>query len=387
MKKILLVIGAVALLFPSIVFAEKTHVSDTYPLLMRGVRPIGMGNAFLAMKGTDQNTLFYNPAAIRDYGNDTKWITGLLPVPGFEFNYGTINLIRDVFDFKDDLDKETTDSGKVGVFRTFINKHVGEFHDLALHTPLIGAYNRYFSASLILDSKTDISFRNRAFPNFEIKASNLAGMAFGSAYGFLNDSLEVGAAVKVLYGVANEQIITTSDILINNMDDFKWSNWKRGLGIGFDIGVKYEIYDFGQDWIDTLKPTIAVTYQNVGKTRFIAMKKNGGPDSLPQSVSAGIGVHPIIGPIETSILVDIREINVKKDFLMKLNAGVEARFHERLGLKPALRAGCNQGYAAFGGGLEIWKLTWNVAYFARELGENTREKAAWRIANEFIWKF
>ena len=47
--------------------APTVSIGHTYPSLMRGVRPIGMGNAFVAMPGTDENAMFYNPAAINDY--------------------------------------------------------------------------------------------------------------------------------------------------------------------------------------------------------------------------------------------------------------------------------------------------------------------------------
>lgn len=375
-----------AMLAPFIVRAEKTNIANTYPILGRGVRPLGMGNAFLTMKGSDENILFYNPAAIADLSNDTKFTTGLLP-PSFEINYEVIQLTLDIFDFKDDLDVAATDSAKIDVFQTFVDQHIGSFYSMETRAPIIGVYNKYFAVSLISDSKLGVSFRNRAFPNFEIRATSLAGLAFGTAYGFFEDSLDVGVAAKVLYGAENEQIVTTNEILAQTLDDFKWENWKRGLAVGADIGVKYEIYDFGQNWIDTLHPTVAVAYQNIGKTRFIAMKKNGGPEDLPQSVSAGIGIHPKIGEIETSVLVDFREINVKQDFLMKLNVGAEARFPQRMGLRPSIRGGMNQGYPTVGAGLEIWKLVWNVAFFGKEVGEVTRQKAGYRIANEFTWRF
>ena len=387
-RAVILLALVAAFLVPAITSAENTNIANTYPLLGRGVRPLGMGNAFLTMKGTDENALFYNPAAIRDFTGEVKFTTGLLPAPPFEINYSVIQLTKDIFDFQDDLDASNTSSGDIDLFRDFVDKHIGSFYSMELRTPIIGAYNRYFAVSLINDDRFGVSFRNRAFPNFEIKSVNVAGIAVGSAYGFFEERLEVGAAAKILYGVSNEQIITTTDILSGSLgDDFKWKNWKRGLGVGFDLGVKYEIHDFGQDWIDLLKPTVAVVYQNVGNTRFSFMKKNGGPDALPQSVGAGIGIHPTLGTIETSLCVDFRELNIKEDFLLKLNVGAEARFPTFGILKPYLRAGLNQGYPAFGGGLDIWKATWNVAFFGKEVGDTTRQKGGYRIANEFSWKF
>jgi len=385
MKRLFIAFGLLLTLLPELASAQVTHFGLNYPLVGRGVRPLGMGNAFLTMKGTDQNTIFYNPAAIADYSNEVTLFTEI--PPGFEFNYGTINLIRDVFNFKDDLDKQTTDSGKTDVFRNFVNSHMGEFHDIGIHFPIIGAYNRYFYATLINDDQFAISFRNRAFPNFEIRSYNVAGVQVGSAYKFLEDTLSVGAAVKGLYGVANDAIVTTNDILINNFDDFKWNNWKRGLGVGFDLGVKYDIPDFGMDWLDTIRPSVAVTYQNIGNTKFRWMKKNGGPDDLPQSVSAGMGIYPTLGAVKTALLVDIREINVREDFLLKLNAGAEAIFPSVFLFKPSLRAGVNQGYPTVGGGLEIGFFTWNLAFFGKEMGQYTREKAGYRLASEFVWSF
>lgn len=385
MKKIIFSLIAIALL-SSAAFANDTNIPNLYPSLGRSMRALGMGNAFLTMKGSDESAMFYNPAAIHDYSNEVMINTGIIP-PSFAFNYGTINLIRDTFNFKDNLNQQTTDSGKIDSFNTFINKHIGEFHDLEVNAPLFGMYNRYFAVSIINDDRFGISFRNRAFPNFEIRATGLAGVQAGSAIGLFNDSLELGAAVKVLYGVERARVISTNDILINNFDDFKWSNWSRGLGVGGDVGAKYLVPDFGSDFLDSLKLTLAASYQNIGKTKFRWMKKNGGPDPLPQSVSAGIGVHPLLGPVETSIMVDIREINIKQDFLMRLNAGVEARFPERAGLRTALRAGCNQGYPTVGGSLGVWKFRWDVAYFGKELGQYTREKGGYRIASGFMWTF
>ncbi|MBI2092668.1 MAG: hypothetical protein HYY43_06975 [Deltaproteobacteria bacterium] len=369
----------------STVLAEKTHIGNTYPSLGRGIRPLGMGNAFLTMKGDDENTIFYNPAAIRDYSNDTRFITNL-PVPVVEINWSVIQLTKDLFDFAGDIDDAGSDSATIDTFQTFVDNHTGKFYSLEARTNLIGAYNRYFYVTVPYDSKLGVSFRQSFVPNFEIKSTGLAGVVVGSGYGFFEDTLTIGAAVKTLYGVENEQIITTSDILASSLDEFKWNGWKRGIGIGGDVGVKYEIYDFGQDWIDTLRPTVAVTYQNIGDTKFRLMKKNGAPDKLPQSVSAGIGFFPVFGDVHTALLVDVREINIKEDFLMKLNAGAEAKFPLIIG-KPAIRGGLNQGYPTGGVGFEIGKLVWNMAFFGKEVGETTRQKGGYRLANEFTWRF
>ncbi len=390
MKKIIVLAVLICLAASSLLAAplpqEKTHFTNTTPTLYRGVRPLGMGNAFLAMKGSDPYAIYYNPAAIWDYKNNITWSTGLLPFPPTEMSYSTIGLISDISNFKDDLDAAAGTSAKIDVFNDFINKHIGEFNETELRLPVIAAFSKYFYVGAIVEGESALSFRNRAFTNFELKSTVYGGLTLGSAYGLFDDLLELGVAVNVLYALQNERVITTGDILANNFDDYKLDNWSRGLGIGADVGVKFQIPDFGVDIIDTLKPTLAVTYQNIGNTKFRWMKHNGAPESIQQSVSAGIGISPLIGVMETNVLVDFREINVREDFLLKLNAGAEVKFPFVWGT-PSFRVGANQGYPAFGAGIKLWKMTWNAAYYGRELGQYTRAKCGWRLANEFIWNF
>ncbi len=388
MKKLIVLFAVAVMALPQLAhaIAMKTNIADSFPSFGRSVRALGMGNAMLSAKGIDQNAMFYNPSAIADYEGEVTYYTGLIP-PAFEFNYSAIALTKDLFNLKDDLDKATTASAKTNVFRNFVDKHVGSSYDLDVRLPLFGAYNRYFSVALLSDNRMGISFRNRAFPNYEIRATSISGVGLGSAYALFEDTLEIGAMAKVLYGIENEQIITIADILSGNMDNFKWKYWKRGMGVGFDVGAKYQVPDFGQDWIDTLRPAVAVTYQDIGNTKFRWMKKNGAPSRLDQSVSAGFSLNPVFGAVETSLNVDFRQLNLKQEFILKLNAGIEARFPERYGMKPSLRAGCNQGYPTVGGGIQIGFFNWDVAFYGKELGESTREKGAYRLASEWSYRF
>ncbi len=42
----------------------KVHAEE-FPSIYRGIRPLGMGNAFITV-ADDENTLFYNPAGLND---------------------------------------------------------------------------------------------------------------------------------------------------------------------------------------------------------------------------------------------------------------------------------------------------------------------------------
>lgn len=384
----LIILGLMLSLAAPEAIAEDTNISDTFPSIGRGVRPLGMGNAFLSMKVQDENALFYNPATIRNFSNETKFTTGFLPAPVFEINFEVITLVQDILDFSDDLDNSSSDSGDVSTFEDFVDQSIGKFYSSEIRIPIFGVYNKFFALSVISDNKLGVSFRNRAFPNFELMAKSYSGIAVGGAYGVLCDTLTFGLAMKFLYAIENQQVITISDILTDALGQFGWSDWKRGLGIGVDLGVWYQFPDFDIGILDELQPTIAITYQDIGHTRFPLMNTSAGrPEHIPQSISLGFGVHPTFGPVDMSFLVDFRELNRDSDFLMKLNIGVEARFPKRYGFKPSVRVGLNQGYPTVGAGIEIWKLVWNVAFFGKEVGESTYSKGGYRFANEFTWRF
>ena len=379
MKKILF--GCVSLLLISgASFAAQTSIPDNYPSLGRGLRPLGMGNAFLTVKGTDDNALYYNPAAINDY---EKTLNFRLLSPTADINMGVINVVKDVFSLSKDLKNATTDSAKTDVFNTFFDKHVGSFDSVNLLIPMFGVRNKYFAMSALVDSRTTVAIRNRAFPNFELKTRNDGGVVLGGAYGFLFDDLQVGAATKFLYRIGIQRTVTTNDILNGSLaDSIGFNQWGKGFGVGLDLGAKYKIPAFDVDLLDTLQPTVAVTYQDVGNTRF-----TGGASDTPQSISAGLGVHPDLGPVGLSVVADMREINQKESFMKKFHFGVEARLKEMLATSLAVRAGVNQGYPATG-----LTITWpffgiDVAFYGEEMGTVTSQKADYHVATALNFAF
>jgi len=357
-----------------------TSIPDNYPSLGRGIRPLGMGNAFLSMKGTDDNALYYNPAAINDFDRNIDF---RMPSPIVDFNTGMIDTVKDVFDLADDLDKETSDSGKTTTFNTFFNNHVGDFNSVNLLLPFFGVQHKRIAASVVLDSRSTISLRNRAFPNFELKTRNDGGVIVGGAHGFFFDDLQVGAAVKFLYRVGLEEIITMNDILAGSLDSqIGLDQWKKGFGVGGDVGVKYKVYDFESSVMEFLQPTVAATWQDVGNTRF-----SGGAPNTRQSMSAGFGIHPELGPAQFSILADFREINQKQDLMKKMHAGVEARFKELLFTETAIRGGVNQGYPTAGLSLDWPVFGIDVAFYGEEVGKTTRQKAVYHLATALNFVF
>ncbi|MBI4126589.1 MAG: hypothetical protein HY465_03765, partial [Deltaproteobacteria bacterium] len=300
------IFAAVIVFSSTVSFAENTGIGNEYPSLNRGVRALGMGNAFVSQKGTDYNAQFYNPAAINDFEKKHHF---LFVNPGADMNTGIINTINDVLDLSDDLDADGSDSEKLDTFDAFVLAHAGDFNHAVVNLPLFHIRHKYYAAGLIVDGRTTISLRNPTFPNFELKSVNDAGIAGGGAYAFFDDSLQVGLNLKVLYRAAIEEQITSNDILNQDLGDIVgWSAWSKGYGVGVDLGTKYAL----PWWKETLHPTFAVVIQDIADTRF-----SGGAPKTPMSVSAGGGVFPKFGPVEFGVLADFREINQQQDFLKK----------------------------------------------------------------------
>ena len=120
--------------------------ASEYPVLFRGVRPLGMGGAFLALSD-DENALFYNPAGL----NDVKGFGGAAILnPYVALSEDSVQLYKDI------QDVEGTDAVQVA---NLLNQHVGEHqHVQAAMFPLDtekalkqlypnGILSRYTSAS------------------------------------------------------------------------------------------------------------------------------------------------------------------------------------------------------------------------------------------------
>ncbi len=380
MKRLLILsLALMPLMLPGILFAQSaTSIPDEYPSLFKGTRPAGMGNAFIAMPGSDENAPFYNPASINDF--ERKLYFRLLSFAG-DFSPGLIGLGKDVFDLASDIDKESTDSGKINVFRAFVDKHTGEFESVGLRLPILQVQHKWFSASILTDSRTTISFRNRAFTNFEISSRSDMGGTLGGAYGFFDDRLQAGVNVKVLHRLSIDETITTDDI-VNAADFNAVVPRRRATGVGFDLGLKGTLPTFNQKWLEILKPTAGFTWQDIGNTRF----GNNVPDT-PQSVGAGFAIHPTWRSWEFHVANDFRELNQGVDFIKKWNVGAEAVAPKLWFFRPSVRIGANQGYLAAGTTLDFKAVKFEFATYGEEAGAVSRQKELRRLAFNLSFGF
>jgi hypothetical protein len=358
--------------------AAQTGIPNSYPSLMRGVRPLGMGNALIALSGTDENAMFYNPAAINDYGPHFAF---RFVSPTIDFSPGAISLFKDVKNMATNINDATTSADKTRIFRDFVDQHAGQFESVGLNLPLLTMMNKWITFSLLGQNRTSMSFRNRAFTNIEIMSRTDTGGVIGTSYNFKNalgikENVQLGVDMKMIYSLFSiNSTVTTGDI-INSASFSDTIPRSNSFGVGGDIGLKADVPVFGVGWLEKLAPSVGVAYQDVGNTRF----QNGVPD-IEQSVSVGLGFSPKIGKFQFRFDNDFRQLNQTTDFINKWNIGAEVVGPRMLGFfTPAIRVGGDQGYITGGVTLDFRFMKLEFATYGEDAGQFGREKELRRLA-------
>jgi hypothetical protein len=162
-----------------------------------------------------------------------------------------------------------------------------------------------------------------------------------------------------------------------------------GAGIGLDLGLIAEL-----GWF-----TIGVAIRDLAGTQFkydqtsvstlvstfnSQMKfPSGTPIAadqyvIPMDVGVGVALHPDLGPfkyfLDPSVSVEMHDLvgafSGTESAWAQLHVGAELTMLSLI----SLRAGLNQGYVTFGGGMKLLFLDLNLALFTRELGLHAGDK-------------
>jgi len=367
--KILLVLSLAALFVPS-AHAEDL-VQRSGPRTMQGVRPLGMGNAFIASKGTDENAIFYNPAGINDY--EKKFHFQFL-LPTAEFSYKAINFFAsDLSDLADDINAESTNAGKINAFQAFATQNSGRYEEVGVRGNLVTMMHKYVTASLFYSSDAVIALTNPASTTIDIEALTQVGLQVGSAYSFFDGNLQVGGAVKVIERHLVDQTVTQRDVIANATFGDIFSLKEFGLGIGADIGLKGKLPIKNNKTWDNLDPVFAITLQDIGHTRFFFGDNVG---RQKQSLSAGFTLNPQLGRFVGLFALDVRELEYRTDFLNKFHAGFELTLPDisKVLRSASVRVGVNQMYITGGFGLDFRYFKINAATYGRDIATRTLQK-------------
>ncbi len=113
-----------------------------------------------------------------------------------------------------------------------------------------------------------------------------------------------------------------------------------------------------------LKPTIAIVWNDVGSTRYQMTSGTQDPPAQKDNLIFGASIENqfLFGTWTNALEYKYITTN-NEDFSKKLSVGTELSY----GVVD-LRAGFSQGYLTYGGGIDLWVLKADVAYYAVELG-------------------
>lgn len=336
------------------------------PRIMQGIRPLGMGGAFIAMDSKDENTLFYNPAGINDFSLTPHM---QLLLPSAQLSAHAIKLATDSLDLvNDSFGGDQSDTKKLSGFQDFSDKNSGQFQETVVNGSFVSLMQKYVALSLLYDVHVVAGLRNPASLQLESDALVHTGVQVGSAFSLFDKNLQVGAAIKVLGRDAIQETFTIRDAIAGDADNVQVD--KYGFGVGGDIGVKGHIPWDNKVW-SYLNPTFATTLQDIGKTRF-----SNDVTSIPQSWTVGAAVHPNFWLVHSTFDLDYRDLDHRGGFLTKTYMGYEMMIPDigKVLKSAAVRFGLGQGYLSAGIGADIKIVKINLATFGREAGSLTHSK-------------
>ena len=319
--------------------------AEELPALYRGVRPLGMGGAFLTLSD-DENALFYNPAGL----NDVKGFGGMgILNPEAGLSKESIDLYRDI------KDVEGTDTTQV---INLLQKHVGE-HVHARATLFPHVYLHNFAIGVLGQGTMDLEVRNPAFPEAVSDVKVDAGGVVGGAIGLWDRTVQLGVTGKYVQREGIKRTFQPTDIVVD-FDPF--ANRIKAHDVAFDAGIKLNAPVL-------LKPSLAVVLQNITDLDFDTL------GVIPQQLNIGVGIHPDFWILDNRLVIEVddvtKQVGSDKDFYKRVHMGAEVK----LPMILALRVGVNQGYYTAGATIDLWILKLAAATYAEEVGAFAGQRA------------
>lgn len=351
-------ISTILLLCISLFYSNSSILEATErPWTHFGLRPLGMGNAFVAV-ADDYNSIFYNPAGLARLKTWDFEILNLQLVLSAEAR----DLLSEVGDIKsstDSIDLIENNSGENQYFAMGITPHF---------------VMRNFGFAIGIESSASAIFHRDI--SVDIKAGAEVVVPIGMAMNFLDERLSVGINIKnrIVAFVDQTFSMDALDALggsgENSLEDYIYS----GKGIGADLGVLFTP-------TQTMEPTIGLSITDIAGTSFDSYSVAGGslgtPPIVLPSVNLGLSIKPFsLGGSYVRAAVDMHSINLPYSFSKKLQGGVE------YGLGDVLRvqAGLYKGYLTAGLQLDGGVVNFKFVTYAEELGSVAGHKSSRRYA-------
>lgn len=329
-----------------------------------GVRPLGMGNAFVAV-ADDFNALFYNPAGLARL---SSWSMELIN-PSLGISSNTVKAVQDV----NGLMNGSADAGTNAVttaLKTFESlEGKNQYLNLGFTPHLIFPG---FGLGIGVDLGGSIVVHHQVAADIDAGITALVPITYAKS--MLEDRLSLGASVKGAFtsgvdrefSIADITAFTKSSSTTSTTDsDKKLKDYVvGGKGVGVDVGMLFTP-------VKTMEPTFGMSIADFGGTPYQPTDENlGKPKPRQPSVNTGISFKPYMSNGSYLLAaLDVHAINQPTHYSKKVNIGTEYG----LGKILKLEAGLHQGELSAGVQLDAWLLILRFATYAEQLGPTAGE--------------
>ncbi|QEN05729.1 hypothetical protein EW093_13740 [Thiospirochaeta perfilievii] len=403
MKKLILLIISILIIF-------NIHGEDSFfekKVSFNSPKILGMGNTFVA-NANGLESFEYNPAGLNGDGSFTI------------FN-GNFNLISNFIQLSDDLvasyneanstDKTSIELGDLSYYLDPINRReiIGALISQAT-TPYL---NNKYANGLGYSSSISLGYAGNGFGfgllfslDSEVYGESLTVTQLDSilttslllGYGISLDlgiiGLEIGAAARPMYKIRTTTSLNpvVEYLLAENSGNTTFIeelDYKTGVGIGFDLGVKARFMGLtaGIALLDIFGTTInysSSSYDDIINGDFLGSKSVDDIYITPTTLNLGLSFNPGLGSVSRvfnpTLSIDysvpfitdgsLEDYAMSSQFWRNLSLGAEVELFSLL----SLRSGLNQGYFTAGFGLELFILDVNFAIYSKELGARVGDR-------------
>jgi hypothetical protein len=335
--------------------------ADEYSYIYKGIRPMGMGGAFVAVSD-DANALFYNPAGL---ARIEKTRMSILPLE-VEVAKNSLDIYKDASDVDFDDPTETTE---------FLRDNIGERAHLAVN--VFPYYSRpRFALAFYGTARVDLEVENRAYPEVYTHVVSDMGGAIGYAHPLLDDALSLGGTFKFNHRQSLKETYTVTDITGDLNDEIK-DDLQKGNGILIDLGVQYSFKEYD---LEALR--VGMSANNLGGASM------GDAEDIDDHVD--IGVSYVIDKLwitKTTLAFDYVDLfsqySGDDDIAKRIRMGVEFKFPVLL----TLRLGLYEGYFSGGVSLDGKFVQLDVLTYTEEIGAYAGQRDDTRYVMRFLMGF
>lgn len=338
----------------------------------RGPRPLGMGDAFVAV-ANDYNALLYNPA-------------GLARLEQGQINMSIDAGISAAFQkFNSDIAKtgeiQGTEAEKTDAYMNLLKTYYGQYFSMRAGL-LEAAWVRpnWGIAFIPADFTMNMHVHNTVGPSLDIKTYLDSTLAYGYGNDFkgISGRLSWGVTGKFINrGFASKNVLPLD--LAADPKLFKSTDLQEGYTVDADIGVLYTPFLPSEGFSSAIrlaKPTFAAVLRNIGQTGFgrtlhlMNKEITEAPEPLYRVLDVGAKFEfPELWLFSSRLAIDMRDLfhpffTPRKGF----HAGMEFDWRVTSWWKGAYRIGVNQGYPTFGVSALFGVFNLDVVTYGEDIG-------------------